>query len=140
MKGKAPRKHSLHEKTAVSVLLKPFISGNIHFFTLSWIWRDGLKGKQMQLHVNNYMISHIPTSMNNWSLWLKWLINIKRLHTVNCVHNIHIHVYVYVPHNPYYYIKYWFVFMTLDYFFRGSFEVLRTFNNNFSCKIALYTM
>jgi len=28
MKGKALRKHSLHEKTAASVLLKPFISGN----------------------------------------------------------------------------------------------------------------
>jgi len=28
MKGKAPRKHSLHEKTAASVLLKPFISSN----------------------------------------------------------------------------------------------------------------
>ena len=28
MKGKAPRKHSLHEKTAASVLLKLFISGN----------------------------------------------------------------------------------------------------------------
>jgi len=28
MKGKALRKHSLHEKTAVSVLLKLFISGN----------------------------------------------------------------------------------------------------------------
>jgi len=26
MKGKAPRKHSLHEKTAASVLLKLFIS------------------------------------------------------------------------------------------------------------------
>ena len=28
MKGKALRKHSLHEKTAASVLLKPFISSN----------------------------------------------------------------------------------------------------------------
>ena len=28
MKGKALRKHSLHEKTAASVLLKLFISGN----------------------------------------------------------------------------------------------------------------
>jgi len=28
MKGKAFRKHSLHEKTAASVLLKLFISGN----------------------------------------------------------------------------------------------------------------
>jgi len=28
MKGKAPMKHSLHEKTAASVLLKPFISSN----------------------------------------------------------------------------------------------------------------
>jgi len=28
MKGKAPRKHSLHEKTAASVLLKLFISSN----------------------------------------------------------------------------------------------------------------
>jgi len=28
MKGKAPRKHSLHQKTAASVLLKPFISSN----------------------------------------------------------------------------------------------------------------
>jgi len=28
MKGKDPRKHSLHEKTAASVLLKLFISGN----------------------------------------------------------------------------------------------------------------
>ena len=28
MKGKAVRKHSLHEKTAASVLLKLFISGN----------------------------------------------------------------------------------------------------------------
>ena len=28
MKGKAPWKHSLHEKTAASVLLKLFISGN----------------------------------------------------------------------------------------------------------------
>jgi len=28
MKGKAPRKHILHEKTAASVLLKPFIGGN----------------------------------------------------------------------------------------------------------------
>jgi len=28
MKGKAPTKHSLHEKTAVSVLLKLFISSN----------------------------------------------------------------------------------------------------------------
>ena len=28
MKGKALRKHSLHEKTAASVLLKPFISDN----------------------------------------------------------------------------------------------------------------
>jgi len=28
MKGKSLRKHSLHEKTAGSVLLKPFISGN----------------------------------------------------------------------------------------------------------------
>jgi len=28
MKGKSLRKHSLHEKTAVSVLLKLFISGN----------------------------------------------------------------------------------------------------------------
>ena len=28
MKGKAPRKHSLHEKTAASVLLKMFFSGN----------------------------------------------------------------------------------------------------------------
>ena len=27
LKGKAPRKHSLHEKTAASVLLKLFISG-----------------------------------------------------------------------------------------------------------------
>jgi len=28
MKGKALRKHGLHEKTAASVLLKLFISGN----------------------------------------------------------------------------------------------------------------
>jgi len=28
MKGKALRKHSMHEKTAASVLLKPFISIN----------------------------------------------------------------------------------------------------------------
>ena len=28
MKGKALRNHSLHEKTAASVLLKPFISSN----------------------------------------------------------------------------------------------------------------
>jgi len=28
MKGKALRKHNLHEKTAASVLLKLFISGN----------------------------------------------------------------------------------------------------------------
>jgi len=28
MKGKALRKHSLHKKTAASVLLKPFISSN----------------------------------------------------------------------------------------------------------------
>jgi len=28
MKGKAPRQHSLHEKTAASVLLKPFVSSN----------------------------------------------------------------------------------------------------------------
>ena len=28
MKGKAPKKHSLHEKTAASVLLKLFISSN----------------------------------------------------------------------------------------------------------------
>jgi len=28
MKGKAPMKHSLHEKTAASVVLKQFISGN----------------------------------------------------------------------------------------------------------------
>jgi len=28
MKGKALRKHSLHEKTAASVLLRLFISGN----------------------------------------------------------------------------------------------------------------
>jgi len=28
MKGKAIRKHSLHEKTAASVLLKLFVSGN----------------------------------------------------------------------------------------------------------------
>jgi len=28
MKGKALRKHSLHEKTAASVLLKPFNSSN----------------------------------------------------------------------------------------------------------------
>jgi len=28
IKGKAPRKHSLHEKTAASVLLKLFISSN----------------------------------------------------------------------------------------------------------------
>ena len=28
MKGKALRKHSLHEKTAASVILKLFISGN----------------------------------------------------------------------------------------------------------------
>jgi len=28
MKGKAPRKHSLHGKTAASVLLKLFICGN----------------------------------------------------------------------------------------------------------------
>jgi len=28
MKGKALRKHSLHEKTTASVLLKLFISGN----------------------------------------------------------------------------------------------------------------
>ena len=31
MKGKALRKLSLHNKTAVSVLLKPFISGEIYF-------------------------------------------------------------------------------------------------------------
>ena len=29
MKGKALRKHSMHEKTAASVLLKPFISSNV---------------------------------------------------------------------------------------------------------------
>ena len=33
MKGKAPRRHSLHEKTAASVLLKLFISGNAWFHT-----------------------------------------------------------------------------------------------------------
>jgi len=31
MKGKALRKHSLHEKTAASVLLKLFISGKIRY-------------------------------------------------------------------------------------------------------------
>jgi len=30
MKGKALRKHNLHEKTAASVLLKLFISGNLN--------------------------------------------------------------------------------------------------------------
>jgi len=32
MKGKALRKHGLHQKTAASVLLKPFISGNETIF------------------------------------------------------------------------------------------------------------
>ena len=45
MKGKALRKHSLHEKTAASVLLKLFISGNkinkniVVFYHLPFIFR-----------------------------------------------------------------------------------------------------
>ena len=31
MKGKAPRKHSLHEKTAALVLLKPFIKATVFY-------------------------------------------------------------------------------------------------------------
>ena len=36
MKGKALRKHSLHEKTAASVLLKLFISSNEYPNILCW--------------------------------------------------------------------------------------------------------
>jgi len=75
MKGKALRKHSLHEKTAASVLLKLFISGNewclktnvhvctklVHILTESYDKYYSQKSDIVSLfvHVFSFIIHHL---------------------------------------------------------------------------------
>jgi len=62
MKGKALRKHSLHEKTA-SVLLKLFISGNEEYHTTDAPWR---MSESLFPNVNNIHVqTMIPEDQKN---------------------------------------------------------------------------
>jgi len=63
MKGKALRKHSLHEKTAASVLLKPFICSNEWCHTTDAPWR--MSGTRFSNVNNIHVHSMIPEDQKN---------------------------------------------------------------------------
>ena len=63
MKGKALRKHSLHEKTAASVLLKPFISSNERCHTTDAPLR--MNGTPFSNVNNIHVHSMIPEDQKN---------------------------------------------------------------------------
>ena len=63
MKGKALMKHSLHEKTAASVLLKPFICSNEWCHTTDAPWR--MSGTRFSNVNNIHVHSMIPEDQKN---------------------------------------------------------------------------
>jgi len=58
MKGKAPRKHSLHEETAASVLLKLFISGKPQI-TLTLHLKQALMNSRTKFLIITYYIGSL---------------------------------------------------------------------------------
>jgi len=60
LKGKALRKHSLHEKTAASVLLELFISSNFHEQNL----KNNICIKQTNIEIQNESKTIVATSVS----------------------------------------------------------------------------
>ena len=75
MKGKALRKHSLHEKTAASVLLKLFISGNEWCHTTDAPLR--MSGTSFSNVNNIHVQSMIPDDICNILEYYKHVCNSK---------------------------------------------------------------
>ena len=68
MKGKALRKHSLHEKTAASVLLKPFISSACFSFNFN----SAFKADKMNRNGELKLLNVLPFETNISVFWLKY--------------------------------------------------------------------